>query len=93
MNSKLFIIKKPLITEKSTALEPSGKYVFDVLPNATKDEIKKAIKELYKVDAVRVNVLNTSEKRKRFRNIVGYKSGFKKAVVTLKEGQKINIAQ
>ena len=93
MNAKSFLIKKPLITEKSTALEAIGKYVFAVEPKATKNEIKKAVKELYKVDVADVNVLNTSEKRKRFRNIVGHKSGFKKAIVTLKAGQKINIAQ
>ena len=85
-----FIIKKPLVTERATDLNALGKYVFMVKPHATKPEIKKAIHDIYKVDAVSVNVINRPPKRKRFGGTMkGKKSGYRKAIVTLKEGQKI----
>jgi large subunit ribosomal protein L23 len=88
----IFLIKKPWVTEKSTDLSTAGKYVFIVKPKATKPEIKKAIKEMYKVDAVAVNVLNRAPKRKRFGGAMkGQVGGYRKAIVTLKEGQKIDI--
>ncbi len=62
----VFLIKKPWVTEKSTGLSALGKYVFIVKPKATKQEIKKAVKEIYKVDAVAVNVVNRPPKQKRF---------------------------
>ncbi|MBI3589156.1 MAG: 50S ribosomal protein L23 [Candidatus Liptonbacteria bacterium] len=85
-----FLIKKPLLTEKSTALNTLGKYTFVVEPEATKNEIRKAVKELYKVDVLNVNILNTQAKKRRFRNLISRKGGYKKAIVTLKAGQKIN---
>ena len=91
MNS--FIIKKPWVTEKATRLAEDGQYVFLVSGTATKPEIKKAIKELYKVDAVSVNVVNRLAKRKRFRGVSrDMGRGERKAVVTLKEGQKIDVS-
>ena len=89
--SNTFLIKKPLITEKATDLKTAGKYVFMVEPWATKAEIRKAVRELYRVDAVAVNIVRIPGKPRRFRNIVGTKSGYKKAVVTLKSGQKIDV--
>lgn len=86
-----FIIKKPLVTEKSTNLSALGKYVFMVKPEATKPEIKKAIKDIYKADAVMVHVVNRPAKRKRAGSHWGTQSGYKKAIVTLKKGQKIDI--
>jgi len=87
-----FLIKKPWITEKATNLAASGKYVFIVNPSATKPEIKKAIKAVYKVDAIAVNVVNRPAKRKRFGTALkGAVGGYRKAIVTLKEGQKIDI--
>lgn len=86
------LIKKPWITEKSTELTAHGQYVFMVMPRATKQEIKKAIKDIYKVDAVSVNVLNRVGKQKRFRGVMTKpKDAYKKAIVTLKEGQKIDL--
>ncbi|MGC9599297.1 MAG: 50S ribosomal protein L23 [Minisyncoccia bacterium] len=88
----VFLIKKPWVTEKSTGLAQLGKYVFIVKPKATKQEVKKAVKEIYKVDAVAVNVVNRPPKRKRFgANIKGSQEGYRKAIVTLKAGQKIDI--
>ena len=88
----LFIIKKPWVTEKATRLGVIGKYVFVVKPKATKPEIKKAVKEAYKVDAVTVNIVNRPPKRKRFgASMKGSQEGYRKAIVTLKAGQKIDI--
>jgi large subunit ribosomal protein L23 len=88
-----FLIKQPWITEKSVVLNETGKYVFVVKPSATKNEIKKAVHDLYKVDVVSVNLVNTASKTKMFRGRKSEKSGFKKAYVTLKEGQKIDLAR
>jgi large subunit ribosomal protein L23 len=90
--SNAFIIKRPHITERATALSGLRKYVFIVASGATKPEVKKAIKEIYKVDVVAVNVVNRPPKRKRFAGRMhGSQEGYRKAVVTLKEGQKIDI--
>ena len=86
-----FIIKKPLITEKATTLAPMRKYVFSVSPDATKNEVKKAIKELYNVDATNVAIVNLPGKPKRFRNIRRTGSRRKKAIVTIKDGQAIDL--
>lgn len=85
----LFLVKRFIYTEKAGNLNQIGKYVFMVKLNATKNEIKKAVKELYKVDVVDVNTIRVPGKTKRFRNMKTQKSDFKKAIVTLKEGQKI----
>ena len=88
----IFLIKKPWVTEKANQLNPLGKYVFIVTPHATKPEIKKAIKEVYKVDAVAVNVLNRLPKQKNFgAGRTGKVGAYRKAIVTLKAGQKIDI--
>lgn len=90
--AETFLIKKPWVTEKSGIGTAIGKYVFLVQDHATKPEIKKAIKEIYKVDAVAVNVVNRPPKRKRFGGrMKGAQEGYRKAVVTLKSGQKIDI--
>jgi len=91
MSGEINIIKKPLITEKSAMLAEGGKYAFVVDESATKNEVKKAVKDVYNVDAVNVNMLNRHPKSKRFKNIPSLRGGFKKAIVTLKEGQKIEI--
>jgi large subunit ribosomal protein L23 len=87
-----FLIKKPWVTEKATDLSAQGKYVFIVARDATKPEIKKSIKAIYKVDATDVNVVNRPAKMKRFgAGLKGAQEGYRKAIVTLKEGQKIDI--
>jgi len=90
--SDIFLIKKPWVTEKATILSEKGKYIFIVKNKASKPEIKKAVKEVYKVDAVSVNVINRPPKRKRFGGgRKGTQAGYRKAIVTLKPGQKIDI--
>ena len=86
------LIKKPWITEKATMLAGANQYVFIVKAGATKPEIKKAIRAIYKVDAVAVNVVNRPPKRKRFGGAMkGAQQAYRKAIVTLKEGQKIDL--
>ncbi len=81
-----------LSTEKAVRAKTDNQYVFMVKSSANKSEIKKAVKELYKVDAVAVNTLNRRAKSKRFYGTKTAHNGFKKAFVTLKKGQSIEIA-
>jgi len=85
------IIKMPVVSEKSTMLSNKGQYVFVVFKNATKNEIKKAIKILYNVDVIKVNIINIHSKVRRLGRFIGEKSGYKKAIVFLKPGQKIEV--
>lgn len=85
------IIKRPWITEKATASSVANQYVFMVRRGAAKPEVKKAIASLYKVDVVAVNMVNRPPKRKRFAgNRKSVQDAYRKAIVTLKEGQKID---
>ena len=84
-------ILAPVITEKATLLSEQNKVVFRVAKDATKDEIAAAVEALFKVNVTKVNTLNVKGKTKRFRGIVGRRSDVKKAVVTLAEGQSIDI--
>lgn len=86
-----FLIKKPWVTEKSTDLNKDGKYVFMVKSGAAKNEIKKAIQTIYNVKVVAVNTVNRPEKIKRFRSSFGRQPGYRKAIVTLAKGDKIDV--
>ncbi|PTY01318.1 50S ribosomal protein L23 [Verrucomicrobia bacterium LW23] len=91
MRDPFFIIKTPRITEKATALSSLGQYVFRVASDATKQEIKYAVKTIFKKDVAGVNTLNVRGKKRRSRTIhAGKTSDWKKAIVTLKEGEKID---
>ena len=84
------IIRKPLITEKGTRLkEDYNKIVLIVAPDANKIEIKKAVEMAFKVKVKNVATITTKGKVKRTGGRVGQRSDFKKAVVTLKEGEKV----
>jgi large subunit ribosomal protein L23 len=85
-------ILAPVITEKATVLTELNKVVFQVAKDATKDEIAAAVEELFKVRVIKVNTLITKGKTKRFRGILGKRSDVKKAIVTLQEGQTIDIS-
>ncbi|MCM8770961.1 MAG: 50S ribosomal protein L23 [Candidatus Omnitrophica bacterium] len=85
------IIKSIIHTEKSTQLEPAGKYWFLVDRRANKQEIKKAVEDIYKVDVVSVNTFISHGKLKRVRFQAGRTPELKKAIVTLKTGQKIEV--
>ncbi len=84
-------ILAPHITEKATLLSEQNKVVFKVALDATKDEIAAAVEELFKVNVLKVNTVVTKGKTKRFRGIVGRRSDVKKAIVTLAEGQSIDV--
>ena len=92
MKSSLDVIQYLMRTEKSTQLEPSRKYFFCVANNAGKIEIRRAVEEIYKVKVSDVHTLRFLGKRRRVRQEFGYTPSWKKAVVTLKEGQKIEVA-
>lgn len=85
-------ILAPIITEKATYLSEQNKVVFRVAKDATKDEIAEAIETLFKVKVTKVNTLNVKGKTKRFRGTMGRRSDVKKAIVTLAEGQSIDVA-
>ncbi|MGQ9825833.1 MAG: 50S ribosomal protein L23 [Desulfotomaculales bacterium] len=91
MKSPADIVKKPLITEKSYSLAGQNKYTFIVDPDANKTEIKKAIEDLFRVKVLKVNTMNVQGKPKRVRNVAGYKADYKKAIVTLRPGDKIEV--
>ena len=85
------IVKGLLRTEKGAGMMPFAKYLFWVDTKANKVEIRNAIENIYKVKVNKVNTLNVKGKPKRVRYTVGMTSGWKKAVVTLKEGDKIDV--
>lgn len=86
------IIKALLRTEKSTFYEPQGKYLFLVNNAANKIQIKHAVEQIYKVKVSTVNTFISCGKLKRVRHQLGRTPDAKKALVTLKEGQKIEVA-
>ncbi|PJB68989.1 MAG: 50S ribosomal protein L23 [Alphaproteobacteria bacterium CG_4_9_14_3_um_filter_47_13] len=85
------IISQPLVTEKSTLGSQHGQVTFRVPPTATKPQIKLAVETLFEVKVKGVNTLVTKGKTKRFKGITGRRSNVKKAVVTLEEGQTIDV--
>ncbi len=87
------VIKKPLLTEKGSRMsERENKYSFRVAKSANKVEIRKAVEELFKVKVTGVNTLMMRGKKKRVRHRVGKTPDWKKAVVTLGQGDKIDFA-
>ena len=85
------VIVSPVITEKATALSDQNKVVFKVAKTATKPQIKEAVEKLFDVKVKSVNTLITKGKVKMFRGTRGQRSDVKKAVVTLEEGQTIDV--
>lgn len=88
------IIQRPLITEKATSQkEKDNKISFVVHPKANKIQIKEAIEKLLEVKVDRVNVMNMEGKKKRMGRFEGKKSDWKKAIVTLREGEKLELIE
>jgi len=83
------VIQRPLISEKSYAAMAEGKYMFRVHPRANKTEIALAVSDAFKVDVVSVNTMRVRGKERRRGRVRGFQPDWKKAVVTLAEGQKI----
>lgn len=86
------VIRAPVVTEKSTLASEHGQVVFDVAMDATKAEIKTAVEALFSVKVKAVNTLVRKGKIKRFRNLKGVRNDVKKAIVTLVDGQSIDIS-
>ena len=84
-------VVSPVITEKATFASEQNKVVFNVAPTATKPQIKAAVEALFGVKVTAVNTLVRKGKQKRFRGRIGQQSDVKKAVVTLQDGQSIDV--
>ena len=85
-------IISPTITEKATFLSEFNKVVFKVHKGANKNSIKKSIEKIFKVNVIKINTINLKGKIKIVRNKKAFKSGCKKAIVTLKKGQSIDLS-
>lgn len=85
------IVRHPVITEKATLGSEHGQVTFVVAPDATKPEIKKAVENLFGVKVTKVNTLVQKGKVKRFRGFKGQRKDVKKAIVTLAEGETIDV--
>lgn len=83
------VLVKPVISEKAFAAQEQGKYIFLVAPEANKDLIIREVEKLFKVEVVDVNIVSIPGKIKRAGRIVGQRKDVKKAIVTIKKGQKI----
>ncbi len=84
-------LKSPWVTEKATDLAKQNKYIFKVDKKANKIKVKKAIEKMYDVQVIGVNIINIHPKPRRLGRTIGLKPGFKKAIVALAEGDKIEI--
>ena len=85
------ILRRPLITEKSTVLQAEGKYAFEVAGGANKPQIKQAVEKAFKVEVIAVNVMIVPGKRRRLGRRQLPARPWKKAIVTLKPGDKIEL--
>lgn len=92
MDRNYQIIKRPLITEKTTMIAENNTYTFEVLKNADKVEVKNAIEAIFNVKVEKVNILNQQGKTKRFKGVPGKRNDVKKAYVRLQEGQVLDLA-
>lgn len=86
------IIRNPVVTEKSTMASENNQVVFDVAIDATKTDIKAAVEQLFSVKVKAVNTIVRKGKVKKFRNFLGKRKDVKKAIVTLVDGQTIDIS-
>jgi len=83
------VLRRPLITEKNTALQAQGKYAFEIAGGANKHQIKQAVEKAFKVKVTAVNVMTVPGKGRRMRGRQVLTPSWKKAIVTLKPGDKI----
>lgn len=83
------VLIEPWITENTTAMLEENKYVFKITPKATKKDVKKSVEDLYKVNVLAVNTIKIPRKFRVQGRSQGWKAGMKKAIITLKEGDKI----
>lgn len=86
-----FLIKHPVISEKASQMAALNKYIFAVDAEATAPEVKKAVEGIHKVIVLKVNMINGKAKPRHFGRTIGKKPGERKAIVTLKAGQKLDL--
>lgn len=87
------LVRRPIVTEKATIAMEQNKYTFEVIPKATKPEIKAAIENLFDVKVVKVNTSRPPRKKRRVGKFVGYKPQYKKAIITVAPGDEDKIRQ
>ena len=85
------ILKTPHVTEKAADLAEKNQYVFKVWPGVNKTEIGKAIEDIYGVDVLSVKIIKVPRKKRRLGKVQGWRKGYKKAIIRIKEGQKIEV--
>lgn len=85
------VLYSPHVTEKATGFDKDNKYVFKVASRANKIEIKKAVEDFYGVDVIGTRIINVPRRKRRLGRQIGWKKGYKKAIVKIKKGQKIEI--
>lgn len=85
------LVRRPIVTEKATLLLENNQYTFEVDSRATKTEIKSAIEQLFEVNVVQINTQNPPRKKRRMGRFVGFRSTYKRAVVTLAPGDSITL--
>ncbi len=91
MKNAYDVVKRPLITEKSTKLVEERKYTFEVMQGVNKIEVKHAVEELFKVKVTAVNIINVRKKERKVGKYEGLRPAVRKAIVTLAEGQKLDV--
>lgn len=84
------VIRRPIITEKSSALVEEGKYTFEVMQGANKTEVKEAVEKIWNVHVTNVNIVNCPRKERKVGKYAGLRPQVRKAVVTLEKGQSIS---
>jgi large subunit ribosomal protein L23 len=84
-------VKNPHISEKASTLAEKDQYIFEISPRANKNEVKSAIEGIYKVNVLSVNVIRIPAKKRRLGKTQGWRKSYKKAIVKIKNGQKIEI--
>ena len=85
------LLKTPHITEKATDLVKNNQYVFKVFPRANKTEVKKAVENVFGVDVMSVRIINVPKRKRRLGKVEGFRTGYKKAIIRIKAGQKIEV--
>jgi large subunit ribosomal protein L23 len=87
------VLMHPLVTEKGSFLSVTNQYVFAVAPETNKVEVRKAIRKVYGVDPIKVNIMNVAGKKVKYGKTQGRTKSWKKAIITLAAGQKIEIQE
>ena len=87
------ILRRPLITEKSHNLKEKNKHMFVVISRANKKTVKNAVEDVFKVKVACVNMILVNKKKIKFKGISGMSSAYKKAIVTLQVGQKLELSK